>query len=815
MFTRLFGATRQATRTLLRSPSFTAVSVLTLALGIGATTAIFSLVYGVVIQGLPYEAADRLVIVDHKAPGVGFERGLGAASGLYWHYLQRGALFESLSYWETYEVTVTGDDTEPMRVPVAETTASLFSQLGVRPLHGRLFDAEDDDADGPRAVLLTYTFWQRYFGGDPDAVGQDLMVTGRARPIVGILPAGFRFAGADLWLDNTEDFADNFGGFNGTMIARIEPGVSVEALRAELDRQIADVGLTYDLPGLDTFVRDSEVAALPLPLKEWLIGPVGQVLWILMGTVGLVMLIACANVANLFLVRAEARQREVAVRYALGASWGQVLRGFLAESLLLSLAGCALGIVVAQVATQALLARVPFTLPRIEDVGLNAAVLAFAIGMSLLSGIVFGSLPVMRRRLSLNDSLRDGSRSSTVGKARVRTRQGLVVAQIALSLVLLSGAGLMGRSFTRLAAVDLGFTPDNLLTFQLSLPSAQYPEYDDAAAFHDAMIERLRALPGVTAVGAVRDLPLSGRSGGDVMYRRSDMPGDGEVAPVVWVTRATPTYFATAGMTLVRGRGLERADRDAERPTVVLNQAAVDVFFGDDDPIGEEVHVGMDETTAREWLEVVGVVATTKRTSLAESPTPMVYINLTTGSFNSARLMSYVVRVDGPPMSIAEGVRNTVRLADRNLPIIQLRPMEQIVTAAEAPMAFTMVMLGLAASVAIVLGSIGVYGVISYIVGNRTAEIGIRMALGAAGRDVRRMLMRQGLAVALGGLAAGLVGALLLARTVESQLYAVDPFDPATHVTTSLTLVAVVLLATWVPAWRASRIDPNVALRSD
>jgi len=814
MFTRTLADLRLAIRTLRRTPGFTAVSILTLALGIGATTAIFSLVYGVVIQGLPYDEADNLVYIDHKAPAVGFDGGLGGAPGLYWHYSRYAELIEGVTYWEPTEVTITGGTAEPTRVPAARVLSGLFTILRTRPLHGRLFSADEDAADGPRAVLLSHEYWQQTFAGNPDVVGQDLEVSGRQVPIIGILPADFRFSRADVYLDSQRDFTQGFSGFNGGMIARVTAGTTIAALRTELDRQIGQIDKTFDDGQTAAFLRDSGIASVPIPLKEFIVGPVQQVLWILTGTVGFVLLIACANVANLFLVRAEGRQREIAVRHALGASRAQVLRGSLTESLTLAGAGCVAGILIANVSVKILLSRIPFDLPRADEIGLNAVVLAFALALSLVSGIVFGALPVLRSGGDLNRVLRDGSRSATVGKARVRTRQGLVVAQIALSLVLLSGAGLMARSFTKLASVDLGFAPENLLTFRLSLPSSQYEESDSVVAFHDALVERLRALPGVESVGAARDLPLGGRSGGDILIEENDPPGEGEMPPVIWLTRAMPGYFSTVGIPVLAGRAMSQADQDDATPVIVLNQTAADVFFPGEDPVGQRVSIGMDGEP--QWLEVIGIVGTAKQERLAEIPAPKAYVSISSsGTFNSARFMGFVIRAAGNPLALTDAVRTVVHQADRNLPIIGMRSMDQIVTEAGAPMAFTMVLLGIAAGVAMLLGSIGVYGVISYIVGHRTGEIGIRMAVGAAGPDVRRMLLTQGAVVAATGLGVGLAGTLLLMRTMESLLYEVDPFDPLTHVTTSLVLLGVVLLATWVPAARASRIDPVEALRSD
>ncbi len=814
MFTRTLADLRLAIRTLRRSPGFTAISILTLALGIGATTAIFSLVYGVVIQGLPYDEAHNLVYVDHKAPAVGFDDGLGGAPGLYWHYSHHADLIEDVTYWVPTEVTITGAGTEPTRVPGARVLAEMFTILRTRPLHGRLFSADEDAAEGPRAVLLSHGFWQQRFAGDPGAVGQDLEVSGRQYPIVGILPPGFRFTGADVYLDNQRDFTEGFGGFNGGMIARVNTGTTVEALRIELDRQIGQIDRTFDDGQTAAFLKDSGIASVPIALKDFIIGPVQQTLWILMGTVGFVLLIACANVANLFLVRAEGRQREVAVRRALGASRAQVLRGSLTESLTLASAGCLAGLLIARVSMRVLLSRIPFDLPRADEIGLNAVVLVFAVAVSLVAGLVFGTLPVLRSGGDLTGALRDGSRSATAGKARVRTRQGLVVAQIALSLVLLSGAGLMARSFTKLANVDLGFVPENLLTFQLSLPSSLYEDHDSVIAFHDALRERLQALPGVESVGAVRDMPLGGRSGGDILLEENDPPAAGEMPPVIWLTRAMPGYFGTVGVPLLAGRTMTQADQDDASPVIVLNQTAAEVFFPGEDPLGQRVSVGLDGEP--KWLEVIGIVGTTKQERLAETAEPKAFVPLSsTGTFNSARRLSFVMRVASDPLAMADAVRTVVRQADSNLPIIAMRSMDQIVSEAGAPMAFTMILLGIAAGIAMVLGSIGVYGVISYIVGHRTGEIGIRMAVGAAGPDVRRMLLGQGSVVALTGLGIGLAGTLALMSTMESLLYEVDPFDPLTHATTSLVLLGVVLLATWVPALRASRIDPVEALRSD
>ena len=455
----------------------------------------------------------------------------------------------------------------------------------------------------------------------------------------------------------------------------------------ELDRHLAQIERSYPDPAITTMLREAEIGAVPIDLRAWIVGPVEQLLWILMGTVGFLLLIASANVANLFLVRAEGRHREIAVRHALGASRGQVLRGFLAESLLLSGIGCVAGVLIANVGVQFLLGRIPFVLPRAEEVGV------------------------------------------------------------------------------------------------------------------------------VTQVGAVRDLPLTWSGGGDILIKESDPPVDGELPPIIWMNRAAPDYFNTLRIPLIAGRTITRADHDEARPVIVLNQSAVDVFFAGENPVGERVAIGMEDDPR--WLEVVGIVGTTKQETLREVPTPIGFLSMVEEGSNSARQMSYMIRVDGDPLSLGEAVRAAVREADRDLPIIRMRSMAQVVTEAGAPMAFTMVLLGLAAGLAVLLGSIGVYGVISHIVGHRTGEIGIRMALGAAGTNVRRMLLREGAAVAAIGLGLGLAGTFLLVQTMESQLYDVDPFDPLTHATTSLVILGIVLLATWIPALRASRIEPVVALRAE
>ena len=808
---------RQAVRGIRRNPGFAAVTIVTLGLGIGATTAIFSLVNGVVLNPLPHPDPDRILYLEHAVAGIEFEGELGIAPGLYQIYSERSETLEQLGSFDAAELTLTGEG-DPERLAGATVSASFFQILGARPEHGRLLTEEDDEVGSDRVVLLSHRLWQRRYSSDPNVVGTTIQVNGVSRQVVGVLPADFRFdliPDADLWLDS-ERRPSLFGGFGDLSgIARMKSPMTLADVRRDLDARIAELLDLFDDPRLRQVLADAQISARPLMLKQKVVGDIERTLWVLLGTVWFVLLIACANVANLFLVRAEARQRETAVRMALGAGRGQLARYFLAESTLLALLGGVAGVAIASAALRFLVRNAPVTIPRLEEVGIDAAVLAFALVITLVTGLLFGSVPVFRSGSRFSGQLQDSGRGSTAGRSRIRARQVLVVGQVALALVLLVGSGLMARSFWHLKSIDPGFDPNSVLRFRLSLPPSLY-EAEDAAAFHHELLDKLAALPGVTSVGAARELPMERIIAGNLMYVEGEPIEEGILPPLSHRTRVTEGYFETIGLPLVAGRTLRRSDSEQRTNAVVINTEAADLYFRGQDPVGKRVH---SENSFLEdeivWWTIVGVVGSHRQENLIRDPPPMFYISMLGGDFDNAQLMGHVVRTAVPPQTLADAVRRTVWDLDPALPIVGLRTMEEAVDDAGAPMGFVMVLLGIAASVALLLGTVGVYGVLAYVVRQRTGEIGVRMALGAQAGDVRRMLLSQGALIGAVGLGIGLAGSFALVCFMEALLFGVDPLDPATHVAVGLLIFGVVLLATWLPARRASRIDPIVALRSE
>jgi len=803
---------RLAARGMARAPGFAVVTVLTLALGIGATTAVFSLVHGVVLSPLPYPDAEELVWVGHLAPGVDIEGDIGMARGLLPLYRERSETLLEIGLWRNRGRTLTSGG-DPERISVSEATASLFEVLGARPLHGRLTGPEDDAEGSERVAVLGHGLWQRRFGGDPGIVGETVDLDRVPVTVVGVLPPDFRSPepATQLWLDADPIDLDSFGGFNARAIARTRPGVGVDAVRRDLNARIAEYG--DRAPPVGQFLEDARVTSNPVPLKEWVVGDAERTMWVLMGTVGFVLLIACANVANLTLLRAEGRRRDTAVRVALGATRGRLVRHFLAEGGLLALLGGGLGLAVAFVGVRSLVRWAPVSVPRLGTVGVDPVVLAFTAAVTLAVAVVFGLAPALGTASGTATSLRDGGRSATAGRGRLRARQALVVSQVTLALLLIVGAGLMARSFWNLSAVDPGFEPSGVLSFELALPASSYETVEAAADFHARLLERLRALPGVSSAGATLRLPLSGPVGGNLLAEEGHPPDPGAPPPLVWVNRATEGYFETLRIPLVAGRTIERADLEQDRDVAVLSTALAELYWPGEDPLGKRITFSAGGDPA--WSTVVGVVGTVKVETLMEDPRPMMWVPPLGGDYDQVYALSYAVRTAVPPLSLADEVRRTVWEMDSGLALVRLRSLEEAVADAQAPMAFSMVLLLLAAGVALVLGSVGVYGVLSYLVRQRNAEIGVRLALGARAADVRRMLLSQGAVIAAVGLGLGLGASLAMARLLEAMLFAVEPLDPLTHLSAVAVLGAVVLLATWIPARRAARVDPVVVLKGE
>lgn len=792
---------RDGMHVLRRSPGFTAIAILTLALGIGATTAIFSVVYGVLLKPLPFHEPDRLVSVSHQHHSHG--------PATYFTYRDNQQVFEDIGAWDSDEVSITGLG-EPERIEALSVTDGTLPLLRVQPVLGRLFTNEDDASGSPPRVVLTYGYWQRKFGGVNDVIGQPLEIDGTHSEIIGVLPSSFKFLRTDpaVLLPMQLERVD-WVSFGFRALARLKPGVTLSQANGDVARMIAFLRGGHERLGLQPDVH---------PLAEDVIGNVGRILWILLGTVGVVLLIACANVANLFLVRAEERQQELAVRTALGASRGRIARALLSESLMLSVAGGVVGALLAAAGIGVLRRLAPVALPRLEEIGFDPAVLLFALAISLLTGMLFGLIPVLRSQTPNVTALKEGGRSASDAPGRHRTRNSLVVAEVAMALVLLIVSALMIRTFIALQQVQPGFVrPEAVQTFRVHVPEALIDDREQMARTHDQIAERLRQITGVISAGFSSSITMDGERNLNPMYVEEVATPDDEPTTYSRLKAVAPGYFATMGNRIKAGRAITWTDIYQLRPVVVISDnLAREYWQNPSDALGKRIRNSVTDP----WYEIVGVVGNERDDGLSQAVTAIVYWPMLDEAYARARggerTMAYVVRSHrvGSPGFMRE-LQQAVWSVNPNLPLADVQTLEEMQADSIAQVSFAMVMLAIAASVALLLGVVGIYGVISYIATQRTRETGIRMALGARAREVRKLFLRRGLMLTLTGIALGTGMALALTRVMSALLFGVSPADPLTYVAVSVGLTTVALLATYVPARRASRIDPAIALRSD
>lgn len=817
---RLWQETRHAARRLRRSPAFALATVLTLALAVGANATIFAVVYRVVLNPLPYGASDRLVALEFSIPIRNLSTVYYIPSRLYFQYLERAHTLDGLAlYVATNELTLTGQG-NPERIRVSRTSSSLASVLRVTPAIGRWFNESEMAPGASPAAVLSHGLWVRRFGQDPNVIGRPIPLDGVPTVVVGIMPASFAFPDprVDVWVPApyvTRTTATDAYAF--AAVGRLRDGATLAQAQSELTRLAVDLDPSYPNNGYKVLVSTART------LLDATVGGIAVTLWILLVAVGLVLLVACANVANLFLVRSEAKQREIAVRRALGAGNRAIAHYFLTESALLCAVGGAIGLALAWSALRVLVAFGPVNLPRLNEVRLDALAVAFTCVLSLVMAFVLGSLPLVRFTPVIQ-SLHEAGRGSAASRAHHGARHVLMGAQVALALVLLVASGLMLRSFQKLRAVDPGFDATSTLTFRIGLARTDYPDRGRMVVAHRAIVDRLAALPGVSAVSASTCLPLSEGQlcQGGPLFIDGHPFSPGAVPPFVASRAIDGGYFETMRTRVLRGRGIYRSDIDREEPVVVVNQALVNIAFSGHDPIGQRVRFG-NPTLARyspEWLTIVGVVANTPIFGLAEAnPFPQLYMPMfASRNVNMApRLdaMSFVVRTSVMPGALTEPVRRAIGEVDSNLALGQVLTLQETLDRAAAQMAFTMVLLVIAAGVSLTLGVVGIYGAMSYIVTQRTGEIGVRLALGAEPGSVVRMIVRQGGIVALAGVTVGLAAAFAGGRLIESLLYGVTSHDPAVLAGTTAVLLCVVLLACWLPARRVAVLNPLDALRTD
>ncbi|MEK6407637.1 MAG: ABC transporter permease [Acidobacteriota bacterium] len=795
---------RYGFRTLLRSPGLTAVAIIALALGIGANTAIFSVVNAVLLRPLAYRDADRLVMVWETNPKFNIRTGV-VSYPAFRDWKEQNQVFESMVACGGQSFNLAADD-EPERISGMRVSPEVLEFVGSTPTLGRGFLSEEEQPGKNRVVLLSHALWQRRFGSDPDVIGKPVTLNTESYTIIGVLapdflaPSGWVLSKADVLVPLVVD--NERRSYYLTVMARLKPGVPLGRAQTEMDSVAA--GLAEQYPDTN---RDRGVHLVPA--HEHVVGRSRPALMIFLGVVAFVLLIACVNVANLLLARAAVRQKEIAIRSALGAGRSRLVRQLLTESILLAVAGGVAGLLLTLWGIDLLVAIMPDTIPRVREINIDSRVLGFTLAVSMISGVVFGLVPALQAsKPDLNESLKEGGRTASAGMRRNRIRSLLVVSEVALALVLLIGAGLMIKSFIRLLQVDPGFDRRNTLTMLIALPRQRYSKSEQQRAFFEQVIERVGALPGVEAAGVVNSLPLSQSQEGRYFAIEGDTRPVDDVDPASGYRTASPGYFRAMGIPLLSGRFFSERDNQIASGAVIINQEMARRFFSDVDPIGKRIKFST-RSDAR-WSEVVGVVGDVNHLGLDEERHSELYAAYLQ---RPAASMYLAVRTATDAGSAARAIRSEVRGIDKDQPVHDVLTMEDRLSESVAARRFPMLLLSIFAVVALVLAAAGIYGVVSYSVTQRTHEIGVRMALGAQTSDVLRVVLRQEMALVLIGIAIGLIGAFLLTRVMTGLLFGVSATDPLSFVLLSVILTGVALGACFVPARRATKVDPMVALR--
>ena len=805
---------RYAFRRLRNTPGFSAIVLMTLALGIGANTAIFSVVNTVLIRPFEYRDPERLVTVDHFYPSLN-NLEAGASAPGYRDLRDKAADFDGVFVSQGWAPTMTSNGGEPQRLQGVRASGLIFKTLGVAPALGRPFTPEEDAPGKNKVVVLSYGFWQRQFGGDGSIVGKPITLNTEQYDVIGVMPPSFRDwqnRQVDLWTPLAlppERFADNNRtNENLSLLARLKPAFTVD--RARSDMKVFANQLKAQFP--NEYPPDWTLKLTPL--NEKISGRIRPALLVLLGAVGFVLLIACANVANLLLARAASRIKEVAIRSALGASRRDLLRQLLVESMLLAIVGGAMGLGLAWLGVKGVIALQPANVPRISELGIDGTVALFTLGVAVFTGLLFGVAPAIQTsRTNLQETLKEGGRSGTADRSGHALRRVLVVAEVALALTLLTGAGLLIKSLALLQEVSPGFEANNLLTFNVSIPAAKYRSDTARVQFFQRAIEAVRAVPGVSDAGITSTMPFtqSWSTGGFTV--EGYQPPQGQPGPWGDQRVVSPGFFTTIKVPLLKGRLLTEQDGTSGQQVVVVDDEMVKRFWPNVDPIGKRITFGNPQRDSTvDWITVVGVVGHTKHEGLDAQNRVQLYFPYNADGVISGN-MFFAVRTAGDPDRSAASVRSAIHAVDRDVPVAGVATMQTNIANSMGQRRFAMLLLGLFAVMAVVLASIGIYGVMSYSVTQRAHEIGIRMALGAARKNVLGMVMGQGLVLVGVGVLIGLAGAFGLTRLIASQLFGVKPSDPVTFVLVALTLVGVAALATFIPAMRATRVDPVVALR--
>jgi putative ABC transport system permease protein len=799
-------------RMLLKYPAFTSIAVLTMALGIGANTAIFSVVNAVLLHPLPFPESERLVRIYGHFLATSQENMRASVLELT-DYQQQTQSFEQIAGYDDFSANLTPPGGEPERVEASLVTPELFSIMKVPPQAGRVFFSEEAQNGHDDVVVISDELWRRRFGADPVVVGRTVLLNGRNHTIIGIMPPGFEFPlrtalWKPLWFPADQYDQQRRGNRGIEVIGRLKPGISLSTAQAELDNLAAQ--LTSQYPR-NYESRGWKIGVVAL-LDDY-VGNARQALLILLGAVTFVMLIACANVANLSLSRAMARRQELAVRMALGAGRWRVVRQLLTESMLLSLLGGTAGLMLAGWGAGFLLRFAPPDLPRIAEVKVEGVVLSFTLVISLLSGIVFGLIPALSAsNPDLNETLKDAGRSMSGGASRQRMRNILVVSEIALALVLLVGAGLLLKSFWRLQRVDPGFNPQNVLTMRMMLPYETYAKPAQRGAFYKSVLERISSTPGVESASASSRLALTQATTSGTVSGENSAVGPGDLPVEAEWRWITPDYFRAMGITLLAGRDFGAADAEGSPPVVIVDESFANRFYPNGDALGKRIKRGKLDST-RPWMTIVGIVRHVQSRRLEDPSGVQVYFPFYQDptAFN----MSLAIRTSvSDPLSLSGTVREVIQSLDNNQPVYDVLTLSRIVGNSVGQRRFAMLLMGIFAMVALVLAAVGIYGMMSYSVAQRRHEIGIRMALGAQRLDVQKMVINEGIRLALAGLTIGLAGAFGLARLLGALLFEISATDPITYAEIAVLLVSVTLLASYFPARRATRVDPMIALRT-
>ena len=814
---------RYVLRALLRAPAFTIVTVATIAIGIGANAAIFSIINGVLLKPLPYPEPDRLVNVRETSSVVDL-KDMELAPADYFTFREENRTFEKFGLWNTNRVSIT-ELGAPEQVPAVDVTVDTLPALGVPPLAGRWFTDKDDAPAAARTVILSYGYWQRKFGGSRSAIGRGIHIDGNLCQIVGVMPAGFRL------LDQNPDLFQPFrfdrgkttlGNYSFRGIARLKPGVTLERANADVGRMIPMEFRKFPPPPGFSAKLFEQARFQPClqPLKDQVIGSLGKILWVLMGSIGVVLLIACANVANLLLVRVEGRQQEIAVRTALGASWRRIVGALLTESVVLGVLGGVAGLGVAYGAVALLRRLAPHYLPRLDSIAIDPAVLVFTFVLSLAAGLLFGIMPAIKCAAPhITMALRSGGRTLSQSRETHRARNTLVILQTALAVVLLIGSGLMIRTFQALRQVQPGFRdPGQVQTFRIFIPDTQVKEPVRVIRMQQEILNKIAAIPGVTAAAWANSVPDDGNNSTDLLYADDRFYAEGQLPPLRRFKFVAPGFFSTIGTPLVAGRDYAWTDIYDERKYAIISEnMAREMWRTPSAALGKRIREGMKD----DWREIIGVVGDVHLDGADQKPPAVVYWPVLMQQFwgnetSVQRGVAYAVRTSrAGSQNLLEQIRQAVWSIDPDLPLARVETMEQIYSGSMARSAFTLVMLAIAGGMALLLGLVGIYGVISYSVSQRTRELGIRLALGAQQFNLKSMVVRHGMLLAGIGATMGLAVAAGLTRIMTSWLYGISPLDPLTYVAVSLGVLAAAAAASYLPARRVSALNPVDALRAE